>query len=326
MREYDKTTLKVAERIFEKGDEILEQRKKKAAKIRHISYAASGLCAALIVGFGAWKLQPSLKKLSDSFKEQPVITSSVSTVTAVSETDAVTTAVNTSSAKTEITSATAVKTTAAPHSQTAALIVTTSPARTAARIHTTSKIAEIPRTTANTTTTSSVNITTVTTSQIEETVIIPETNIEESYTPTTTSLEVSPVTTTSLEVAPVTTSAKLTTADGPVTTVPTVVNPTGAKTEKELREYMSKFPVSVTVNNIRYEKIVAESTFGDRPVSADKVGELICTADVNILVSLTKNIVQPMEVYELKNTDTDRAVAVKIPATNEYYVLVRYRE
>ena len=316
MREYDKTTLKIADRIFEKGDEILEQRRKKAAKIRHISYAASGLCAALIVGFGAWKLQPSLKKPAESFKEQPVITTSASTVTAVSETDAVTTAVNTSSAKTEITSATAVKTTAAPHSQTAALVVTTSPARTTARIHTTSKITEIPRTTANITTTSSVNVTTVTTSQIEETVIIPETNIEESYTPTTTSLEV----------APVTTSAKLTTADGPVTTVPTVVNPTGAKTEKELREYMSKFPVSVTVNNIRYEKLVAESTFGDRPVSADKTGELICTADVNILVSLTKNIVQPMEVYELKNTDTDRAVAVKIPATNEYYVLVRYRE
>ena len=312
MREYDKTTLKIADRIFEKGDEILEQRRKKAAKIRHISYAASGLCAALIVGFGAWKLQPSLKKPAESFKEQPVITTSASTVTAVSETDAVTTAVNTSSAKTEITSATAVKTTAAPHSQTAALVVTTSPARTTARIHTTSKITEIPRTTANITTTSSVNVT----SQIEETVIIPETNIEESYTPTTTSLEV----------APVTTSAKLTTADGPVTTVPTVVNPTGAKTEKELREYMSKFPVSVTVNNIRYEKLVAESTFGDRPVSADKIGELICTADVNILVSLTKNIVQPMEVYELKNTDTDRAVAVKIPATNEYYVLVRYRE
>lgn len=316
MREYDKTTLKIADRIFEKGDEILEQRKKKSAKIRHISYAASGLCAALIVGFGAWKLQPSLKKPAGSFKEQPVITTSVSTVTTVSETDAVTTDVNTSSAKTEITSATAVKTTAAPHSQTAALVVTTSPARTAARIHTTSKITEIPRTTANTTTTSKVNVTTVTSVQDEETVIIPETNIEESYTPTTTSLEVSPVTT----------SAKLTTANGPVTTVPTVVNPTGAKTEKELREYMSKFPVSVTVNNIRYEKLVAESTFGDRPVSADKIGELICTADVNILVSLTKNIVQPMEVYELKNTDTDRAVAVKIPATNEYYVLVRYRE
>jgi len=316
MREYDKTNLKIAERIFEKGDEILEQRKKKSAKIRHISYVASGLCAALIVGFGAWKLQPSLKKPAESFKEQPVITTSVSTVTAVSETDTVTTAVNTSSAKTEITSSTAVKTTAAPQSQTAALIVTTSPARTASRIHTTSKITEIPRTTANITTTSSVNFTTVTTSQIEETVIIPETNIEESYTPTTTSLEVSPVTT----------SAKLTTADGPVTTVPTVVNPTGAKTEKELREYMSKFPVSVTVNNIRYEKLVAESTFGDRPVSADKVGELICTADVNIFVSLTKNIVQPMEIYELKNTDTDRAVAVKVPSTNEYYVLVRYRE
>ena len=46
MRKYDKMTLKVAERIFENGDKILEQRKKRAAKIRHISYAVSGLCAA----------------------------------------------------------------------------------------------------------------------------------------------------------------------------------------------------------------------------------------------------------------------------------------
>ena len=106
MREYDKTTLKIADRVFEKGDEILEQRKKKSAKIRHISYAASGLCAALIVGFGAWKLQPSLKKPAGSFKEQPVITTSVSTVTTVSETDAVTTDVNTSSAKSRISSRT----------------------------------------------------------------------------------------------------------------------------------------------------------------------------------------------------------------------------
>ncbi len=30
MRKYDKMTLKVAERIFENGDKILEQRKKKS--------------------------------------------------------------------------------------------------------------------------------------------------------------------------------------------------------------------------------------------------------------------------------------------------------
>ena len=56
MREYDKMTLKIADRIFENGDKILEQRQKKAAKIRHITYAASGMCAVLIVCIGAWKL------------------------------------------------------------------------------------------------------------------------------------------------------------------------------------------------------------------------------------------------------------------------------
>ena len=66
MRKYDKMTLKVAERIFENVDKILEQRKKRAAKIRHISYAVSGLCAAVIVCVGVWHFSSSMKMPNDN--------------------------------------------------------------------------------------------------------------------------------------------------------------------------------------------------------------------------------------------------------------------
>ena len=82
MREYDKMTLKIADRIFENGDKILEQRRKKAAKIRHIIYAASGMCAVLIVCFGAWKLFPSLK-LNNNFKDVDIF---ITTSTTAAET------------------------------------------------------------------------------------------------------------------------------------------------------------------------------------------------------------------------------------------------
>ncbi|WP_294413260.1 hypothetical protein [uncultured Ruminococcus sp.] len=73
MRKYDKMTLKVAERIFENGDKILEQRKKRAAKIRHISYAVSGLCAAVIVCVGVWHFSPSMKMPNENFHGSEII-------------------------------------------------------------------------------------------------------------------------------------------------------------------------------------------------------------------------------------------------------------
>lgn len=73
MKKYDDITIKIAERVFEKGDDILEQRKKRAAKIRHISYAVSGLCAALIVCVGAWHFSFSMKMPNDNFHGSEII-------------------------------------------------------------------------------------------------------------------------------------------------------------------------------------------------------------------------------------------------------------
>ncbi|WP_303825501.1 hypothetical protein [Ruminococcus flavefaciens] len=73
MKKYDDITMKIAERVFEKGDEILEQRKKRVAKIRHISYAVSGLCAALIVCVGAWHFSSSMKMPNENFHGSEII-------------------------------------------------------------------------------------------------------------------------------------------------------------------------------------------------------------------------------------------------------------
>lgn len=54
MREYDEMTLKIAGRIFEKGDEILEKRRKRTVFIKKLSLSVSGVCAAVIAGAAVW--------------------------------------------------------------------------------------------------------------------------------------------------------------------------------------------------------------------------------------------------------------------------------
>ena len=61
MMDYDK----IYERVMRRGDEILEQRRKKAVRIKQTSYAVSGVCAAVITGVGIWRMT-DMRKLPDS--------------------------------------------------------------------------------------------------------------------------------------------------------------------------------------------------------------------------------------------------------------------
>lgn len=54
----------IAERVFRKGDAILERKHRKAVMIKKISCAVSGACAVILVGFGIWK-NDSLKNAFD---------------------------------------------------------------------------------------------------------------------------------------------------------------------------------------------------------------------------------------------------------------------
>ena len=57
----------ISNRIMQRGDEILEARKVRTTRIKHISYAVSGLCAAAIAGFGVWHTSSSIQKPADPF-------------------------------------------------------------------------------------------------------------------------------------------------------------------------------------------------------------------------------------------------------------------
>ena len=108
MREYDEITLKIAERIFEKGDVILEQRKKRSTMIKRLTFSVSGMCAAAIAG--VFVLHNDDIKNAVHHEDIPVITET-SAVTSAEKT-AVTTALETTSAGTSITKKTTTVSTA----------------------------------------------------------------------------------------------------------------------------------------------------------------------------------------------------------------------
>lgn len=86
MRSYEE----ISERIMQRGDEIIESRRNRAERIKHISFFISGVCAALIVGIGIHH-SSDLKKAYPPFRNNNLIivpdttesNSSQSTVTTV---------------------------------------------------------------------------------------------------------------------------------------------------------------------------------------------------------------------------------------------------
>ena len=69
MMDYDK----IYERVVQRGDAILEQRRQKAIKIKQTSYAVSGLCAAAIVGVSVWHLSSSKDMTENDFSESNIV-------------------------------------------------------------------------------------------------------------------------------------------------------------------------------------------------------------------------------------------------------------
>lgn len=105
MRKYEE----ISERIMQRGDEIIESRKNRAVRIKHISYAVSGICAALIVGVGIHHVSALQKPDSYMNGTDPLVVQETTAVTsAASQITTVSVASNTS--KTEKTSAAAVTT------------------------------------------------------------------------------------------------------------------------------------------------------------------------------------------------------------------------
>lgn len=70
MRSYEE----ISERIMRRGDEITEARRARAVKIKHTSYAVSGMCAAVIAGVGIWRVASSKDPRGDEFNGSSIIT------------------------------------------------------------------------------------------------------------------------------------------------------------------------------------------------------------------------------------------------------------
>lgn len=74
----------ITERVFRKGNIILEKKRRKAEKIKKVSLAFSGMCAVILVGLGIWKNNDIKNAVNNYYNDSPIITennSSISTQT-----------------------------------------------------------------------------------------------------------------------------------------------------------------------------------------------------------------------------------------------------
>ncbi|MBR3667185.1 MAG: hypothetical protein IKN66_08525 [Ruminococcus sp.] len=154
MRSYED----IANRIMKRGDEIIEQRKLRAAKIKHTSYAVSGMCAAVIAGVGLWKLSSAKDLGNDKFSGSSMIENSTeptaSETVTETKTTSVTAAAVTSGGTTTTTAAVTTQTTSAASASASKISVTTAANTTKAVPQTTALttlFTEAPTTSASTT-------------------------------------------------------------------------------------------------------------------------------------------------------------------------------
>jgi cytoskeletal protein RodZ len=285
MRKYDKMTLKVAERIFENGDKILEQRKKRVAKIRHISYAISGLCAAVIVCVGVWHFSSSMKMPNENFHGSEII----------SATEPAATETNTSNVIEHTTTQTAIITTKT-ETATQTTATTSNATRTEAVLQTT----KVPQTT-----------------KVLQTTVHIQTTADNVQT--TSATNVSEVTVTTAEgAANVTQTVKSTQLVTYPNSATATVSTSNVTTITNLNSFFMDSTATLVINDnndpIFYEK-------RNEIISKDLIEGFIFA----YYVQITKpDEVIPTEyklpVFRISDVNENEAVAVRTPDTYEYYL------
>ena len=283
MKEYDERTLKIAERVFEKGDRIIEQRRKKAAKRRHISYGVSGFCAALIVCAGAFHLSSSAKMHDDSFKcTEPVSSAEkvTGTVTAVTADTAYSAAnsINITTAS-ETSAASAIASTGNTTTETITEFITDPPLMEAEEeLPDTQPVTEEPQPASDTTAVTSVQ---------------PEVDSGDYPVCTTTA------------------SARYIPFPG-IDTIGGYISAVVTDIEEVFRSHDASITMGSDVRTV-YKK-------QDRLIPAEKLGDYIGTITVTILVSGSKTVDEDMQVYGIKDISQEEAVAVRLTDTCEFYL------
>ena len=284
----------MAEIVTKEVDAILERKRIRAMRIKRISLTASGLCAAVLVCFGVWKLRPSLENKNNFDDTNIVITTAATAETMEISTQ--TTPPPTTAAKTETTASaaktTSISTKAVETKATAAVpIRTTVPYRTTVNSVTTRKATT---TTASLTTVTLPVSTTATAAQTSTTAKVHAT----TASPTT---GVFVVTT-----APVTsTPTETTTPRGGITDPPPNKN---TMTEIFLA---STATVEIKKNGtyVNYEK---HNTL----IEPERIGNFISLVSLKMIHPDGTRQILSMGVYTIKDVDMEEAVALRL--VNEY--------
>ena len=171
----------MAEIVTREVDAILERKKIRAMRIKKVSLAVSGLCAAVIVGVGTWHFSANMKKPDDSFNNSGIISETETTTSANAVTTAkVTTVTTVTAAATETKAAkTTVKATTAITTSEVAKItsrttssVSVNPVRTSASA--TQQVSATEKTTVNTSTSIATSVTQTSTKapQVQTTAVV----------------------------------------------------------------------------------------------------------------------------------------------------------
>ncbi|MCR4794378.1 MAG: hypothetical protein K5898_04260 [Ruminococcus sp.] len=289
----------MAEIVTREVDAILEKKEKRAARIKQVSLTVSGLCAAVLVCFGIWKLRPAIQEPKGFKDTDTVITTETATEITVTTTQTSPLS-STTTVKTKTTSTP--KTTAAATST--AAIITTQRTTAAIPIRTSSPdiTTPIPVSTRKITTTKAILTTTAHPSDVTTKTTLPTTSTGKSHATTA-----SPTTG-----AFVVTTAPVTSAPSDVTTQPGgICSPPPDKNTMTEIFLASTATVEIKKNGtyVDYEK---HNTL----IESEKIGDFISMISVKMVhPDGTKQIIS-MGVYTIKDVNMEESVAVRL--RNEY--------
>ena len=280
MKEYDERTLKIAERVFEKGDRIIAQHQKKMAKLRHISYGVSGTCAVLTVCAGVFYLSSSMKMPSKSFKcsEQIPAAETTSKIVTTAVTAAVSSPTATSHTITTASASTIASTGNTATEKTTEIMEDTPLTETEAEIQNTQPVTDDPQT---------VEVTSVVTTVQSE-------GLSNDF----------PVYTTSASSRYVFIPGN-TMMGGYISAVVT-----------DFEEVFRSNSANISIGNddcTVYEK-------QDKLIPTENIGDYIGICNVTIHLPRSKTVSEDMQVYSIKDISQGEAVAVRLTDTYEFYL------
>ncbi|MCR4638789.1 hypothetical protein [Ruminococcus sp.] len=308
MRSYED----ISKRIMERGDKLIEERKVRAARIKHTSYAVSGMCAAAIAGIGVWHIASNMKKPDEDFKSPGIVTATEASSESTTDSALITTAAAITTEKAAEDRISTTTAAAAVTSETKAAI-STSPIQTAS---------------VKTTTLSATD----SESPVMETSVIP--SVPEPPETTATTYSPLPVTTTGIgeegNTANSGESAQISHTDPYSGITTTIISETAHDITTTVQESPSMgnggyMPVTTTSlqdsfrANPSYFNMDGAYYEKQAMVAEESVGEYFRRVDLHI-VYMHKNIKAVMKSYMIKDVDTEEAVAVRLNDTDEYYL------